>query len=779
MNLQIELSKDELQLIRLNEEIDYQSRLKPLAFHELLPMQELFKRDPVKFKCIFGGNRCLGGETEIYDPVLDQSIAVEDIKGEFHVLAWNGSRLVVSKASKPFKKDIGRLFEITLSSGESFVCSDTHQVLTPCGYKQVSEVNVGCELFHPLSNSGFYQLARVLSGQRSLKRVQYLLYHCFAFFRPCGEQPQSVLDSASSVPPSQAGAQDGKEYASCETDGQASILKYNRPCQLYDHLSTQDDQHPILVQFFDTLYHVSCKPLLSAWNRILIGFRSMSEFFHQLSIDGFVQLGKCFFSSSFETSFVVITSIVYKREDAKWDVTVAEHHNYYACGAIHHNSGKTECVADVVVDKAENNYDLKIWVTGETYQDSVAIQQNKIAKLATKEFIKYGRYDEINGYTNRKLQYNNRSLITFKSYDQKRESFQSDDIDIVWNDEEMPYDIYKEQRMRLIDRDGTMIISMTSLKGVTELIENIYEDAEVIKSQYAPLVDEVLPRIAEKNGVRFYFLWTTENPHINQARTIAEAKLMTKQEIKQRFYGIPLNLTGKIYISMNKLIHTTDIESMPEGKYTIYMVLDPHDRKPWAMVWIAVHSTGTAYVIDEYPNKSFIEMKYDDKTYKEYAKIIRDKEENIKDLFGAGVSKRILDPNFGNKTVQLAERQGGQANTTPKKMLSKLGLQFRDGIDALEAGHLAVREWLHYDTADSGEIIVQPKLMFCDNCPNTILGMLRYSRKEVTTPSGDEKDKVGPQEKWKDFPDCIRYAIMSKLRYIRPEQGEEKFRKVY
>ena len=442
-------------------------------------------------------------------------------------------------------------------------------------------------------------------------------------------------------------------------------------------------------------------------------------------------------------------------------------------------SGKTECVAHCITDDAEKNDNLKIWICGETYQDSVAIQQSKIHALASPKAIEYGRYGEINGYTNRKLLYKNRSLETFKSYDQGRESFQSDDIDKIWDDEEPPFAVYKEQKMRLLDRDGQIIISMTSTKGITELIEDIFEDADVTESQYAPMVDEVLPRIAEKNGVKFYFLWTEENPYINQDRVKQEAKHMTRQEIKQRFYGIPLNLAGRIYVTMNKFIHVTTIEEMPEGKYTLFYILDPHDRKPWAMIWIAVHITGTAYVIDEYPNKPFTEMEYDDKTYKDYAAIIRSKEQHIYELFGKKIHRRIIDPNFGNKTVQLAERQGGQSKTTPKKQLQKLGFKFKDGIDPVAAGHLAVREWLYYDTDDSGEVIVQPKLLFCDNCSNSILGMLRYSYKDATTPSGDEKDQVGPQEKWKDFPDVVRYFVMSDPKYMHPEERKDDFKKVY
>jgi len=49
--------------------------------------------------------------------------------------------------------------------------------------------------------------------------------------------------------------------------------------------------------------------------------------------------------------------------------------------------------------------------------------------------------------------------------------------------------------MRLIDRDGEMIFTMTSLNGITDLMSEIYEDHDVIESQYAPAFGADLPRI--------------------------------------------------------------------------------------------------------------------------------------------------------------------------------------------------------------------------------------------------------------------------------------------
>lgn len=441
-------------------------------------------------------------------------------------------------------------------------------------------------------------------------------------------------------------------------------------------------------------------------------------------------------------------------------------------------AGKSEGVAREVIEKCLERPKQKWWVCGETFQDSVAVQQTKIWNLCPKDRIKYGQFDVINGFTNRKLLFDNKSMVVFKSYDQKREAFQGEDVDGIWNDEEIPFDIYQEQKMRLLDRDGEMIISMTSLKGITELIAEIFEDYDTIESQFAPLVKKELPRVAEKNGHRMYFLHTTENPYINQSRVLHEASLMTEQEKLARIYGIPSNLSGKIYPSFSKKVHVIEWEDVPEGKWCLWNVLDPHDRKPWALGWYAIHQTGTVYQVDEYPNRDFNEMLSDDKTYDDYAQAIRQKEEGLKEIFGVGVSKRIIDPNFGNKTVQLAERQGGQSKTTPRKELEKRGLKYQDGIDAIEAGHLKVREFLKWEEKD-GEIIYQPRFFILSHCFNSITHLSRYSRKDITGADGDVRDKVAPMDKYKDFCDLTRYMVMAGPRFIVPEVFNPETRKAY
>lgn len=631
------IDSDELSLILA--EMDRRRRESPIEFLDLLPIQQQFDDSQALIELILGGNRCLGGESEIYDPIDGIKKRIDTIDKDFYVYAWDGFNKVIAKAEKPFKKEIDDLYEIELSNGEKFTASLNHLVLTPFGYLSIFDCLLKC----------------------------------------AGVLLQSTSESCQSIT---------------------------------------------------------------------------------------------------SKGYLAIINLRLKRKDVKWDFTVPIYHNYILAGAIHHNSGKTTPASKKVLRMGLEKK-RKVWVCGETFQDSIAIQQKKMSELVPRHRIKYGNYDDINGFTNRKLLIDNGTLYTFKSYDQGREAFQGDDIDIIWCDEEPPLDIIKEMKMRLIDRNGILIITMTSLKGITDFIRDYFEDCDILERRWAPLVKKELPVRARKGPVDIFFLWTTDNQHIDQNRLMEEVKLMPETDIMCRIYGMPTNLAGKIYMSFGRESHVISIDDVPTTGNQLWNVLDPHDRKPWAIGWYLVNKNGSVYCIDEYPGSNFNEMLYDDKTYEDYAKIIKDKEAMIKSLFNIGSpTRRVIDPNFGNKTMQLAERQGGQAKTTPVKELQKLGLIYKDGIDALEAGHLEVRKWLHWEKKN-GQYVVRPGIYFCSNCINHINHLTRYSRKDIMGTDGDVKDKVGPRDAYKDFCDLVRYLLMANPKWIEQKVFNEKGPRVY
>jgi phage terminase large subunit-like protein len=62
------------------------------------------------------------------------------------------------------------------------------------------------------------------------------------------------------------------------------------------------------------------------------------------------------------------------------------------------------------------------------------------------------------------------STLTLKSYDQRRESFQGTEQDVIWLDEEPPLDIYTECLMRTMTNNGMIMLTFTPLLGMSEVV---------------------------------------------------------------------------------------------------------------------------------------------------------------------------------------------------------------------------------------------------------------------------------------------------------------------
>ena len=74
------------------------------------------------------------------------------------------------------------------------------------------------------------------------------------------------------------------------------------------------------------------------------------------------------------------------------------------------------------------------------------------------------------------------SVLTFKSYDQRRESFQGTEKDLIWLDEEPPLDVYVECLLRTMGTEwfggGLMMQTFTPLQGLSETVLHIIPGGE-------------------------------------------------------------------------------------------------------------------------------------------------------------------------------------------------------------------------------------------------------------------------------------------------------------
>lgn len=159
-------------------------------------------------------------------------------------------------------------------------------------------------------------------------------------------------------------------------------------------------------------------------------------------------------------------------------------------------------------------------------------------------------------------------LIKFKNYEQEADKWAGDDYDLIWLDEQPPHDIWKECLLRIIDRDGGILLTMTPIKGMTW----------------------VYPEVWEKNGVdgiECFLMDMDVNPYLSQAAKDVVLANLTEQEKKIRKEGKFVALHGLVYPQFNESKHVIEPFEVPRDWKTIIAV-DPHLKKPTAALWGAI-----------------------------------------------------------------------------------------------------------------------------------------------------------------------------------------------
>jgi phage terminase large subunit-like protein len=71
------------------------------------------------------------------------------------------------------------------------------------------------------------------------------------------------------------------------------------------------------------------------------------------------------------------------------------------------------------------------------------------------------------------------STLGFKSYDQGREKWQGETLDVVWFDEEPPLDIYSEGLTRTNATGGIVILTFTPLRGLSDVVRMFLSDSDL------------------------------------------------------------------------------------------------------------------------------------------------------------------------------------------------------------------------------------------------------------------------------------------------------------
>ena len=260
-------------------------------------------------------------------------------------------------------------------------------------------------------------------------------------------------------------------------------------------------------------------------------------------------------------------------------------------------SGKTECGAVESVWLVRGNHPFKEnrpnltgWVVSVSRQVQRDVAQSKVLSYLHKDWIDdvvmlSGRKDNyesgIIDYIAVKNVFGGISKLYFKSHDQGREKFQGASINFVWFDEEPPEDIYQECRMRVLDTCGEIFGTMTPLKGITWVYNDIYLNSSNDEEVWCEHME-----------------WA-DNPFLNQKEIEHISSSMSADELESRRFGKFMDNGGMVYNEFDETINVIEPFNVPRDWYDTISI-DPGLNNPLSAHWYAVDYDGNVYVIAEH-----------------------------------------------------------------------------------------------------------------------------------------------------------------------------------
>ena len=327
------------------------------------------------------------------------------------------------------------------------------------------------------------------------------------------------------------------------------------------------------------------------------------------------------------------------------------------------------------------------------------------------------------------------SSITLMSYEQPVESFEGSKWHAVIFNEPMPRNIYIAVSRGLMAYGGYVIMAMTLLSEPW-------------------IQDEIIDKADGKSIVSIHGS-IYENTHITEEEINEFIKTLDPSEVEVRVMGKALHLQGLIYPEFNEAVHVFDPFTTkpfaenggkPLPHWTRYMVADPHDRKPFAMIWCAVDEDENIWVYDEYPEGEFHRIKYDGKTIFELCEHIKLKEE------GADIQLRLIDNTRGNKNEV-------GTGLTIKQEFANYGIYFSDApTRPEEANRKALRKYLFYDRSKEVSYTNKPKIFISKYCKNVIYSLKHFMYDNWNNKADEKREiKDKPREKNKCHTNDLEY----------------------
>jgi hypothetical protein len=330
----------------------------------------------------------------------------------------------------------------------------------------------------------------------------------------------------------------------------------------------------------------------------------------------------------------------------------------------------------------------------------------------------------------------NGSITYFMSDDQDDMAFEGPNGHWVWIDEPCGYRKYTGLRRGLVDHSGHLWMTMTPL-GAFWINEKIVDRAENTDSGVTMFKFSIWDNLIENGG------------YLERAAVEDFLSDLREDELEARLHGNFIQLAGRVYKEWEpREPYWTDPHDLPPS-WPRVCIIDPHARKPIAVVWLAVNPDNQVKVYRELWDPSL--------------KTVREVSDRIKELershgYKEPVVLRIIDD-----SAQEADRTSGESI---RWAFHQQGIhcQLAQKRNA-QAGYDAIHEALKKGKYEWDE----PQLVVFKTCPNVKSNFMNFAFDDWQT-SG-QRDLMGEKDAIRkthdDFIDCLRYYYQGRWNYWR------------
>ena len=588
-------------------------------------------------RMLMAANRCITPWTTIETvPQPDRILEFLDATS-FDVASWDGECRYVERASGVFLRGIEPAFRLLLGNGQEFDCSRRHRVLTSGGWLSVD------------------QLVQLSGGLRWSQTPEDYRANCGAGDHLYGQRLRAVPNTAEERLPSRGGVRKHAPSTFSREGVAEHISQHSHAYPGLDLHATLDDpdQIAVLCALFEDPGLYTAALQRSATHQAILRFLSECDGAgdlvggtHRPSLGQFSGAESEFaaVADNSEDSALVhlsgrqsVSPYTAGQADLEWsddepcteifypcehpelvggakivavlplgfqpilDFTVENSSCYWAGGAIHHNTGKTEAGAaettihltglypeigkkcygpDHPATKAgmvhqDDDCWPKGWV-GKRFEDAILAWTGSPTNETSKDIVQNallgsdlgealgtgfvpkdlivgkpntrqaGVKDVVDSFKVRHVT-GGLSKCVLKTYEQGWKKWQGTAPQVVWDDEEPDeYKIFSESQTRVLSSRGIVMVTFTPLSGQTELVSHFQEHA----------------------GSLCYLKGATwdDAPHLDEKAKNDLKSLYRAHEVDARTKGIPMLGAGAIFPVPEETIKIDPIEIPPHWR---------------------------------------------------------------------------------------------------------------------------------------------------------------------------------------------------------------------